>query len=388
MNKNIISIAIVAFFWGAATVMVFSVLPMFLVDVLHASNRDIGRIESVAMFLAFIAKILSGVASDYFKARKPLIVFGAIGTVIVKLMFAFANSTYLVFVAKSSDRFAKGIRSAPTDALIGDISNDSNRGKFYGLRQSMDVFGTLVGGFIASQILKHSFCNYKLVFYLSTIPAIFALFIVMFYVKQPTELKESKIKWTLKGATKLPKTFWIILIVTFFLMLARFSETFLNLRGRECGFKPDELPLYMTIYGVAYSCVSFYIGQIADHVNKKKLLLKGILLLAFTDLIVVALHDFSFSIIIAMILAGVHLGMTQGLIATIISDSTINEFRGTAFSIYYLTISFAVLIANQVAGELSHFFNSTIAAFAGGLIFTSISAIILSKNLKSNLQDA
>lgn len=383
MNKSILAIAVACFFWGIATVMIFSLLPMFLVEVLHASKKDVGMIEGIAVFLAFIAKILAGITSDYMRIRKPLILIGAIGSIIVKLMFAFATSTAFVFLAKSADRFVKGIRSAPTDALIGDLTGPNSKGKAYGIKQSFSVFGSVIGGLLASYIIYITSNNYRVAFALSAIPVVIALLVLIFCVKDSTDLKAQKDyqKWTISGAKDLPNSFWVILIVAFFLMLARFSEGFLSLRGRECGYAPHHIPLFMTIYELAHALVAFFIGQIADKTDKRKLLLKGILLLSITNLVII-LFSGAFGIIAGMILAGIHLGMTQGILATLISESTTKAYRGTAFSIYYFTAGFAVLIANYLAGILADIFGSTVAAFYGGLCFTLISACILKKWLK------
>ena len=163
--------------------MIFSILPTFITEELSLSSLYLGWIEGVAIALAFLSKIFSGILSDFLKKRKILIVFGTVLSLISKTFFIFANSGFFIFFARSFDRFAKGVRSAPMDALIADLSKKKEQGKSYGLRQSFYTLGAVLGGLFASLIMYFSECNYRLVFTLALIPVSCALLIIFFLIK-------------------------------------------------------------------------------------------------------------------------------------------------------------------------------------------------------------
>ena len=364
--------------------MVFTLLPTFLCEVLGASKTALGLIEGVAIFLAFVAKVGAGILSDYWKSRKPLILWGTFFSILVKVLFALANSIIWVFVARSIDRFSKGIRSAPADALIADLSPRDQQGRSYGLRYSLYAAGTVLGGCLAALGMWLSGNNYRLVFWLSTIPATIAFVVLWVVVKAPslsTPAAPSK-KWQWRQAYDLPVIFWQLLGVSFLLMLARFSEAFLTLRAKDLGWSLAMLPLLMVGYDLVNAGVALPIGKLADKYDRKTLLLFGIIVLTLVNILILNWHN-AWGIAFAMLLAGLHMGMTQGLIATLVAENTLPNLRGTAFALYYLTSGVAVLIGNYVAGFLADYYHSTAGAFRGGLVFSGLSALYLFRVIKS-----
>ncbi|MBY0281321.1 MAG: MFS transporter [Alphaproteobacteria bacterium] len=381
-NRSLWGIAWMSFFWSTATVMVFTLLPTFLTEVLGASKTKLGMIEGVAVFLAFLAKVFSGVLSDYWKSRKPLILVGTFLSIVVKSMFAVAASISWIFLARSIDRFSKGVRSAPTDALIADLSPQHKEGSSYGLRYMLYTLGAVFGGGIAALLMHLSPHNYRLVFWLSIIPAAVAFLILYFVVKPPAEETEIKQRpWHWRDAKYLPPIFWKLLGVSFLLMLARFSEAFLTLRAKDLGWSIQMLPLLMVAYDIVNAGISLPIGRLADKYNRHKLLLTGILVLTVTNLVIISIHAPA-GIFVGMLLAGLHMGMTQGLIAALIAETTLPHLRGTAFAFYYLTSGTAVLIGNSVAGYLSDMMGGAVGAFWGGAVFTVLAAIYLMKVMR------
>lgn len=367
-----------SFFWSASSLMVFALLPTFLTEVLGASHTKLGIIEGVAIFIAFLSKVFSGVLSDIFRTRKPLIAIGSLFTILVKLIFAAATSVSWIFFARSIDRLSKGIRSSPTDALIADLSPKSERGSSYGLRQSLYTMGAVVGSFAATILMYLSNHNYRLVFLLSAIPATIALIILMGVVKQPAiqnELKPRNSSWQLSDIKFLPTSFWKLLLISFMLMLARFSEAFVTLRAKSVGWEIALLPLLLVAMELIHAAAAYPIGKLADRHSKKSLLLGGILILMIADMVFIQFSSIT-GVFIASLLAGLHMGMTQGLLSTLVAESTPAELRGTAFALYYLSSGTAVLIGNSLAGHLSDRLG-TMGPFYGGFVFTAIASTCL-----------
>ncbi|MCX7338205.1 MAG: MFS transporter [Alphaproteobacteria bacterium] len=375
-NKSLWAIGWMSFFCSTATVMVFTLLPIFLTDVLGASKTKIGFIEGVSLFLAFVTKVFSGVLSDYWRSRKPIMMVGTFFSIVIKIMFALATSMTWIFAARSLDRIIKGIRTAPTDALIADLSQKNKEGSSYGIRYSLYMFGSVFGGIIAAGLMRVTDHNYRLIFWASIIPATLAFVILIFFVTPAVEPRQpaKKKDWNLADIKFLPPIFWQLLIVTFLLMMARFSESFLTLRAKDHGWSVAVLPLMMVAYELVHASAALPIGKLADRWNRHKLLLAGILVLAVTNCVIL-FSQTSMGILWGMILAGLHMGMTQGLISALIAESTLPNLRGTAFALYYLTCGTAVFIGNIVAGQLSDWCDG--GAFWGGLVFALLSAAYL-----------
>lgn len=378
IKSGLWGISWMSFFWSASSLMVFALLPTFLTEELGASHTKLGVIEGVAIFIAFLSKFLSGVLSDIFRTRKPLIAIGSFFTIIVKVIFALATSISWIFVARSIDRLSKGIRSSPTDALIADLSPKSERGKSYGLRQSMYTMGAVVGSFSAATLMYFGSNNYRLIFMLSAIPATVAFIILLTIVKQPAiqnELKPKNSSWQVSDVKLLPASFWKLLFISFILMLARFSEAFIILRAKSVGWLIPLLPVLLIAMELVHAAAAYPMGKLSDRYTKKSLLLKGIMVLVITNFVFIQFSSVV-GVLVAAMLAGLHMGMTQGLLSTLVAESTPAELRGTAFALYYLSSGTAVLIGNSLAGHLSDTFG-TMGPFMGGIIFTSIASIFL-----------
>lgn len=374
-----------SFFWSTSSLMVFSLLPIFIIDVLGASRAKLGMIEGVAISLAFFSKVFSGVTSDIFKSRKPLIALGSILSVLVKFIFAAASSVTWVFAARSIDRLSKGIRSSPTDALIADISQNLHRGQSYGLRQALYTCGAVFGSIIAAVLVSVTNQDYRLIFTLSAIPAAIALLILLALVKQPKishDLPKKSMAWQFSDIKYLPNSFWTLLSVAFVLMLARFSEAFINIRAKDVGWPVEYLPLLIVGMDLVHASVVYPIGKMANRSNLNSLLFRGILVLVATNIVFIMTHDI-IGVAIASMLAGLHMGMTQGILSTLVAESTPAELRGTAFAIYYFSSGIAVLIGNSLAGHLSDVLGST-GCFVGGLCFTLAASALLFLRMHKN----
>ncbi len=390
------NIAWLSFLWSCASLMVYSILPAFVVDELNINHSQVGWIEGLAISSSFMSKFFSGVFSDISHARKPLILLGTSFSVITKTLFALSTGAYTIFMARLVDRLSKGIRAAPADALIADLSEPEKYASAFALKQTLGSLGAVFGAVLTTGIMLISGNNYKLVFWLSLIPAMFAVLLLIFFIKPNPKTHPrnspnytgSKLKLDIKDFSKFSLEFWWLLFSFFFLMLARFSEAFITLQGKNVGFSVAFLPFIIIIMNLFDAAAAIPSGKIADKKNRKKMLLNGMFIIIIADFFISYNNMTGF--IIGIILIGVHVGITQGLLRALIAQSTPAELRGTAFSLFFLVSGAALLIGNVVAGKLSDTFGLK-TTFLGGSVFSLISIILLSFSIfkehkKTNLQ--
>ncbi|MEI7493250.1 MAG: MFS transporter [Alphaproteobacteria bacterium] len=373
-KKALWAICWVTFLWSMASLMVFSLLPFFLTEELHVSKTTLGFIEGIAIFMAFMSKVFSGVLSDVFKTRRSLIITGTIGTILVKPLFALSSGVWSIFWARALDRISKGVRSAPSDALIADISPKSRQGTSYGMRYTMETTGLVVGGALASGLYALTE-SYRIVFWCSIIPGIFALIVLYKFVHDNKAIKEQA-AWHWSEVRHLPKRYWQILGGIFILMQARFSEAFLNIRAKDFGWSVALIPLLFVCYNIVCANTAWPVGKIADRTSRIRVLFFGLLVLVVANVIMIIAPN-KWWIIAGFMLCGLHMGMTHGMLSTLIAENTLPHLRGTAFAMYYLVTAVAVLIGNTIAGFLAEHISG--GAFYGGLIFTSLAGIYFYK---------
>lgn len=377
-KRSLIAIATMCFFWSVSSLMVFSILPVFMTEELGVTPFQIGWIEGIAVSLAFVAKILSGFLSDYIKQRRILLIIGTATSLVFKSLFALATSGLSIFIARSMDRLAKGVRSAPVDALIADLYPKKIHGMSYGLRQFFYIMGSVVGSLIAA-ILLRVYNDYRLVFWCSLIPVFFALIIVVFFVHDASHHlhgKARKFEWNKRDLKNLPPSFWHIIMVSSVLMLTRFSDSFLSLKAREIGMSVAVLPFLLMGYELMHAVMSLPVGWLADHMPRKKILIVGVVVLMIANTVMIYATSPNL-VLLGYLMAGMYMGVTQSLMSTLIAENTSPHLRGSAFSIYYFTTGVSILIANLLAGYLSDHYQSASAPFYGGLFFSVIACIML-----------
>lgn len=378
-KKTLWAVCWVTFLWSAASLMVFSLLPTFLTEELRVSKTTLGFIEGIAIFTAFLAKVFSGIFSDMLKTRRSLILLGTLGTVAVKPLFALSSGVWSIFWARTLDRLSKGIRSAPSDALIADISPKSSQGTSYGMRYTLETAGFVIGGILASGLYTLT-QNYRVVFWCSILPGIIALFVLYKFVHDNKTIKK-QVAWHWLEVKHLPKRYWQILGGIFILMQARFSEAFLNLRAKDYDWPVALIPLLFVAYNIVCANTAWPMGKVADRTSKLRVLLLGLLVLILANFIMIVAPN-KWWIIAGFMLCGLHMGMTHGILSALIAENTLPHLRGTAFAMYYLTTGVAVLLGNTIAGFLAEHFYS--GAFYGGLIFTSLSGLYFYKLAKEH----
>ena len=352
MPRTIWALGFVSLLMDTSSEIVHGLLPVFLVSILGASHSMVGIIEGFGEASTLVLKVFSGPLSDRFGKRKPFVFLGYAMGALSKPLFALAGTPMLVFGARLFDRAGKGIRGAPRDALVADVAPPKLRGKAFGLRQSLDTIGAFLGPFLAIVLMYFLNGNYWLIFWLATIPGILSVAILLIGVKEP-EQKQSgaskRLSWSLIREFK--SSFWIIVIAGAVFQIARFSEAFLILRAQNLGLKLALAPTVLIAMNIVYSLSAYPIGKLSDRMKREWLLVLGAITLAVSDIFLGLGRDLT-HVFFGVVLWGLHMGFTQGVLAALIADASPENFRGTAFGLFNLLSAVALLIASVLAGFL------------------------------------
>lgn len=348
--------------------MIHSLLPLFMVGVLGASALTVGLIEGVAESTALIVKVFSGALSDYLGKRKGLAVAGYALGALTKPLFALAPSVGMVLTARFLDRIGKGIRGAPRDALVADITPSEVRGAAFGLRQSLDTVGAFVGPLLAVGLMLLWANDFRAVFWVAVIPGTLAVLLLVFGVREPERHLEAKKTNPIRRESilRLSASYWWVVVVGAVFTLARFSEAFLVLRAQQGGIPVALVPLVMVALNLVYAGVAYPFGKLSDRMNHKTLLAWGLVVLICADL-VLASSDHWTTVVAGVVLWGVHMGMTQGLLVTMVADTAPADLRGMAYGVFNLISGIAMLVASAVAGLLWNQFGASFTFYAGTL---------------------
>ena len=362
------TLGFVSLLMDTSSELIHSLLPLFLVTVLGASTLTVGVIEGVAEATALITKLFSGYLSDYFRNRKVLTVMGYGLAAITKPMFPLASSVAWVVVARFVDRIGKGIRGAPRDALIADITPSSARGVAYGLRQALDTVGAVAGPLLAIAAMMWFSDDFRTVFWLAAAPAFGAVALLIFGVREPesSTREEDNARVSFADARRLPSVYWWIVAVAAAMTLARFSDAFLVLRAQDVGTNVAWVPLVMALMSVVYAVVAYPAGVFVDRGHAREVLELGLLALIVAD-IVLANARTNLVVLAGGALWGVHMGLTQGVFAALVAGAARSELRGTAFGIFNLVSGAALLVASMLAGWLWEAFGPSLTFYAGAV---------------------
>ena len=363
--------------------MIHSLLPLYLTVALGASALTVGIIEGVAESTALIVKVFSGALSDRLRKRKAITAFGYGLAALSKPLFALATAPLLVFIARFLDRIGKGIRGAPRDALIADLTPKEVRGAAFGLRQSLDTVGAFAGPLLAMALMLAWNDDFRAVFWVAVIPAILSFTLIVFAVREPAGVSESggeKIRFEKSLVTKLGAAFWAVTAAGGALTLARFSEAFLILRAQDLGLAVALAPLVLVGMNVVYSLTAYPVGKLADRMPPATLLYAGIAMLIASD-VALALASNMAWLAIGVALWGLHMGFTQGLLSAMVAQAAPASLRGTAFGMFNLASGIAMLAASAIAGALWQYAGPD-KTFWAGAVFAGISAILAWSTLK------
>jgi MFS family permease len=354
LPAGIWALGCVSLFMDVSSELIHSLLPVFMATVLGASMTTIGLIEGVAEATAAVTKVFSGALSDYLGQRKLLAGIGYGLAALSKPIFPLADTIGWVFAARFIDRVGKGIRGAPRDALVAEIAPPALRGAAYGLRQSLDTIGALIGPAAAIALMAWLADDIRAVLWVAVAPAVIAVAMLVFGVHDPERPESAPADIRLPrfgAAARLPLRYWLIVMLGAVFTLARFSEAFLVLRAQSVGLGLGQVPLVMIVMNVFYTGVSYPAGVAADRNRHRSLLVLGLAVLVAADTML-ALAASPLPTFVGAALWGVHMGLTQGLFAKLVADAAPDSMRGTAFGIFNLVSGAGLLLASLLAGGL------------------------------------
>jgi MFS family permease len=377
--RSVWALGLVSLFMDLSSEMIHALLPLYLVTVLGASALTVGFIEGTAEAAASITKIFSGALSDYLGKRKPLAALGYGLAAFTKPIFPLASGIAWLTAARFIDRIGKGIRGAPRDALIADLTPAELRGNAFGLRQSLDTVGAVLGPLAAIIFMAALANDFTAVFWIAVVPAFVSLAIITFFVHEPQQPPGSRAVHAPLSRVELGRLgagYWIIVSVAAIFTLARFSEAFLLLRAQSVGLHLAYVPAVMVLMNVVYSLSAWPAGALSDGIGRYGVLSVGFVLLMLADL-VLALGNSVFAIMVGVALWGLHMGLTQGLLAALVADTAPAELRGTAFGLFNLVSGVALLAASILAGALWDQVGPS-GTFLAGALITAIALATLS----------
>ena len=346
-------LGLVSMFMDVSSEMIHAVLPLFVVGTLGASAALLGLIEGLAEATAQISKLFSGVLSDRWRNRKKLALLGYGLAAVVKPLFPLAGSVGAVFVARFVDRIGKGIRGAPRDAMIADMTEAEHRGAAFGLRQSLDTIGAFAGPLIAVGLMALLLVDLRTVLWVACIPALIAVAFLALGVREPAYVggDAKKPEFDLATARALGRSFWMVAGLGAAMMLARFSEAFLVLKAADIGMTVAYVPLVMVAMSAVYSLSSYPAGVLSDRLGRRGLLAAGLAALIAADLVLANAATVA-AVMIGVCLWGLHMGLTQGILASLVADASPAGLRGTGFGVYNLLSGVALLLASMIAGMI------------------------------------
>jgi len=346
--------------------MIHSLLPLFLVGTLGVSVLAVGIIEGLAESTALISKVFSGTLSDYLGKRKGLALLGYAMGALTKPVFALANGVGAVVAARFIDRVGKGIRGAPRDALLADITPPSIRGAAFGLRQSLDTVGAFAGPLLATGLMLAWANDFRAVFWVAVIPGVLAVLLLLVGIREPEHDRPRGAVNPIRreALARLDRRYWWVVGVGAVFTLARFSEAFLVLRASQLDVPVAWVPLVMVAMNLVYAASAYPFGKLSDTMNHSKLLAAGLVVLIASDLVLASASSWV-GLGVGVALWGVHMGMTQGLLAAMVADTAPDDLRGTAYGFFNLMSGLALLASSVIAGVLWDTMGSAFTFYAG-----------------------
>ncbi|HET9748584.1 MAG TPA: MFS transporter [Casimicrobiaceae bacterium] len=374
-------LGLVSLLMDTSSEMIHALLPLYMVDALGASMLVVGFIEGIAEAIALIVKVFSGYASDVFRRRKALVVLGYGLGALSKFAFPLASTLGLVVAGRFVDRVGKGIRGAPRDALVADLAPPEVRGAAFGLRQALDSVGAIAGPLFAVLLIAAFAGHFRSVFWIAVVPALLCVALLVFGVEEPASRQAAsaeRVSW--QDARRLDARFYVVTAIAAVLTLARFSEAFLVLRGQDVGMGVTGAPWVMVAMSIVFAALSYPAGRLADRGYAKSLLFAGLAALVASD-VVLALAVGTVGAVAGAALWGLHMALTQGLLAALVAATAPAQLRGTAFGVFNLASGVALLVASALAGFLWQAIGPS-ATFFAGAAFTVVAMVALALHVR------
>ncbi len=364
--KGVWVLGFVSLLMDVSSEMIHSLLPLFMVTGLGAGALAVGVVEGLAESTALVVKIFSGALSDYLGRRKGLALFGYALGALTKPLFAVAPTLGVVLAARLLDRVGKGVRGAPRDALVADLAPPELRGAAFGLRQALDTVGAFLGPLLATGLMLLWADDFRAVFWVAVVPGLLAVALLGFGLREPAHRQDGRRANPISRANlrRLGPAYWRVAGIGAVFTLARFSEAFLVLRAQQAGIPLAWVPLVMVLMNVVYSASAYPFGKLSDRMSHDKLLALGLAVLMGADLVLAAGGHWGV-LLLGVALWGVHMGLTQGLLATMVAGTAPPDLRGTAFGFFNLVSGIAMLVASVVAGLLWDSLGAASTFYAG-----------------------
>ena len=372
------ALGIVSMLMDISSEMIHALLPLYLVVGLGASALAVGVIEGIAEATALIVRIFSGALSDRLGHRKWLAALGYGLAAVTKPVFPLAPSIGWLFAARFIDRIGKGIRGSPRDALIADVTPPDLRGASFGLRQSLDTIGAFIGPLAAVVLMLLTGDNFTLVFWFAVIPAFLSFAVIAHVVREPerpADLRPVRAPLSRAEIARLGGAFWIVATIAGLFTLARFSEAFLLLRAQSVGMALAFVPLILVAMNVVYALAAWPAGALSDRIGRYVLLSCGFAVLIVADLVLAFAPNVA-TVVLGAALWGLHMGLTQGVLASLVADTAPADLRGTAFGMFNLVAGVATVAASVVAGALWDVVGPQVT-FIAGAIFTALALAVV-----------
>ena len=372
------ALGVVSMLMDVSSEMIHALLPLYLVVGLGASALVVGVIEGVAEATALIVRIFSGALSDRLGHRKWLAAAGYGLAAFTKPVFPLAPSAGWLFAARFIDRIGKGIRGSPRDALIADVTPPDLRGASFGLRQSLDTIGAFIGPLVAIGLMLLTADNFTLVFWFAVIPAFLSFAVIVFGVREPERpADQPPVRSPLSRAeiARLGHAFWIVVALAGLFTLARFSEAFLLLRAQSVGMALAFVPVILVAMNIVYALSAWPAGAFSDRVGRFGLLTGGFAILIIADLVLAFAPNVA-AVVLGAALWGLHMGLTQGILASLVADTAPPDLRGTAFGMFNLAAGIATVAASVIAGALWDAVGPQVT-FIAGAAFTALALAVV-----------
>lgn len=369
-------ISIVTLLMNLSSIMIFSLSPLYLTQVLGLATVHLGILEGCIELTSWVTRGFSGVISDYLKKRKLILIFAYALTMISRPIFALAPSIFWVYCAKLTDRISNGLQASPREALISDVAPKNLKGACYGFRQSLGVLGSLLGAAAIMFLMRVTNNDYQYIFWIAGIPPLLGLVALLFFVKDSPSQETPKQKeirkkipflTQIKQVSRLNFSFWSVIVVASVFMLSNYSGAYRILHAGKIGFQLSDISLVMVVQNLGIMLAAFPVGRLSDRFDRRVLLAVGFLVAIVSNLCFCLIPGIS-GVLIGSALWGMQMGITQSILLSMVADSTPKDLRGSGFGIYYLANACSLCFANIFAGWLFDAYGSLWAFGASAII--------------------
>lgn len=378
LSPDIAVLGVVSLLMGMSSAMIYGLLPVFLVTVLAVSPASVGLIEGIAEATTSLVKVFSGAFSDRISRRKPLVLAGYALSAINKLLFPIAESASMVLLARVADRLGKGMRDAPRDALVADITPSPIRGAGFGLRSALYTIGAVVGPLAAMALMWSSAGDFRLVFWIALIPGAASVVVLLVAIQERPLPPSGRRPFPIRAGelSRLPAAFWWVIAIAALLTLARFSPAFLVLKAHEVHTNPAIVPMILVVMYLVYSAAAYPFGVLADRIERRGQLAASAAVLIVADWVLASSGTIEMTLLGAA-LWGLQMGMSQGLLAAAIADAAPEQWRGTAFGLFDLVTGLATFSASAGAGTIWMLGGASASFVAGAAFAAGAVALVL-----------